>query len=111
MTEPTLRRNLLLNRPGIRSITSAFELARSTRTLPLLSAFPAEILLQIFMHIDDRNSLKSFYSTSHLFYGIWRSNTYHILVALMENGGRVPLKSFVMLHGRSIELRSLPMVV
>ena len=111
MTEPKLRRNLLLNRPGIRSITSAFELARSTRTLPLLSALPAEILLQIFMHIDDGNSLKSFYSTSRLFYGIWRSNTYHVLIALMENGGRVPLKSFVMLHDRAIALGSLRKIV
>lgn len=102
-----LPRNLLNNRLSIWFDTSASTLARFTKTPPSLSALPAEILLHIYKCVDDFATIKSLNCTSRYLYAIWRSNTYPILVALIANGGLLPLKYFTMIHNRATELGTL----
>ena len=106
-----LPRNLLNNRLSSWFDTSASALARFTKTPRSLSALPAEILLHIYKCVDDFATIKSLNCTSRYLCAIWRSNTYPILVALIANGGLLPLKYITMIHNRATELGTLGDIV
>ena len=72
-----------------------------------MSNLPPEVLLQIFEYINDWDTLKSLYSTSHYVYCIWRHNTCHVITALIENDGLASSPAFLFLHKRLMEKKLL----